>query len=584
MADPSNGTTTTKPQLSDTELKTLAYFAIGVSSEGSIGPKNVAYHLSFAGTTANGKMTPVGNSGFTIGTLQTDFGAHPEVAADLVSAYQTWAAKQTPSLTLSESEKAQTTTDLQRDGKAIKADNNRALDETVRGNLDKFLASDDGVSFVHAHDRTQVERLMRPGDGNKDPGGALHQLQQTDLYKNASLDDQAKFATVVMKLENQAGKGQYPKILNGIKDGSLTSVDEVVSKVDAMLPNKVKDGKDIPDYIETGVHHALAGTEVFNKLRAAQPGNPLHDAFNAVAADPLRSPIDLKNDTAHPDARHQYNAIKTLFLQNGQAQRLIVALDQDTSFGYNVKNKSGNASAQSSSLFGADNEFAVFDGNGHGTAFVGGKWSAVERGDVKRVGNADQSVDLKVSKNGTTDTLLHVPTPAQLRERRDAQETPVPASPAPQRSAPANPNDPDHQNHTLLNQIRDGVGKIDKDIGKPYDEASERLSRAALAACRDNRGLSAHNDFPLASNTLDRADEVTLSSKGYLVVVQGDPRDPAHKRAAVNVEQALNTPVEQSDQKLQAANLAIGKELQQARQAELERGMDVPSRGGPAMA
>ncbi|KIJ01731.1 hypothetical protein DGM85_19390 [Xanthomonas phaseoli pv. phaseoli] len=584
MADPSNGTTTTKPQLSDTELKTLAYFAIGVSSEGSIGPKNVAYHLSFAGTTANGKMTPVGNSGFTIGTLQTDFGAHPEVAADLVSAYQTWAAKQTPSLTLSESEKAQTTTDLQRDGKAIKADNNRALDETVRGNLDKFLASDDGVSFVHAHDRTQVERLMRPGDGNKDPGGALHQLQQTDLYKNASLDDQAKFATVVMKLENQAGKGQYPKILNGIKDGSLTSVDEVVSKVDAMLPNKVKDGKDIPDYIETGVHHALAGTEVFNKLRAAQPGNPLHNAFNAVAADPLRSPIDFKNDTAHPDARHQYDAIKTLFLQNGQAQKLIVALDQDTSFGYNVKNKSGKVSAQSSSLFGADNEFAVFDGNGHGTAFVGGKWSAVERGDVKRVGNADQSVDLKVSKNGTTDTLLHVPTPAQLRERRDAQETPVPASPAPQRSAPANPNDPDHQNHTLLNQIRDGVGKIDKDIGKPYDEASERLSRAALAACRDNRGLSAHNDFPLASNALDRADEVTLSSKGYLVVVQGDPRDPAHKRAAVNVEQALNTPVEQSDQKLQAANLAIGKELQQARQAELERGMDVPSRGGPAMA
>jgi hypothetical protein len=58
----------------------------------------------------------------------------------------------------------------------------------------------------------------------------------------------------------------------------------------------------------------------------------------------------------------------------------------------------------------------------------------------------------------------------------------------------------------------------------------------------------------------------------------------AHKRAAVNVEQALNTPVEQSDQKLQAANLAIGKELQQARQAELERGMDLPNRGGPAMA
>ncbi|WP_349656971.1 XVIPCD domain-containing protein [Xanthomonas sp. 10-10] len=584
MADPSNSTIAAKPQLSDTELKTLAYFAIGVSSEGSIGPKNVAYHLSFAGTTANGKMTPVGNSGFTIGTLQTDFGAHPEVATDLVSAYQTWAAKQTPSLALSESEKTQTTADLQRDGKAIKADNNRALDETVRGNLNKFLASDAGVSFVHDHDRTQVERLLRPGDGNKDPGGALHQLQQTDLYKNASLDDQAKFATVVMKLENQAGKGQYPKIINGIKDGSLASVDDVVSKVDAMLPNKIKDGKEVPDYIETGVHHALAGTEVFNKLRAAQPGNPLHDAFNAVAADPLRSPIDLKNDIAHPDARHQYDAVKTLFLQNGQAPKLIGALDQDASFGYNLKNNGGKVSAQSSSLFGADNDLVVFDGNGHGTAFVGGKWSAVEHGDVKRVGNADQSVDLQVSKHGKTETLLHVPTPAQMRERRNAQDTPSSTEPAPERAAPANPNDPDHQNHTLLNQIRDGVGKIDKDLGKPYDETSERLSRAALAACRDNRGTSAHNDFPLASNALDRADHVTLGKNGHLFVVQGDPGDPAHKRAAVNVEQALNTPVEQSDQKLQAANLAIGKELQQGRQAELERGMDEPARGGPAMA
>lgn len=581
MADPDTTTPAAKPQLTDAELKALAYFAIGVSSEGSLGPKNVAYHLSFAGTINDGKMTPVGNSGFTIGTLQTDFGAHPEVATDLVAAYQVWAAKQTPSLALSESEKAQTISDLQRNGKAINADHNRALDGTVHGNINKFLASDGGVAFVHDHDRSQVEQLMRTGDGKKNPGGALHQLQQTDLYKNASLDDQAKLATVVMKLENQAGKGQYPKIISGIKDGSLTSIDDVATKVDALLPNKMKNGKEVPDYIETGVHHALAGTEVFNKLRGAQPGNPLHDAFNAIVADPLRSPVDLKNDTAHPDARHQYDAIKTLFLQNGQAPKLVGALDQDESFGYNLKKTNGKISAQSSSLFGADNDFVVFDGNGHGTAFISGEWSSLRRDDVKRVGNADQSVDLQVTKDGKTETLLHVPTQAQMREKQKAQENPVPVDSRQRLSSSTGPNDPNHQNHALLDQIRDGVRRIDEGIGKPYDQASECLSRAALAACRDNREMYPGKDSSLASNALDRADHVLLGGNGNLFVVQGDLRDPAHKRVAVNVAQAINTPVELSDQKLQAANLAIGRELEQTRQQELARTMEPPTRSDP---
>lgn len=584
MTDPNTSTPAASPELTDAELKALAYFAIGVSSEGSLGPKNVAYHLSFAGTIKDGKMTPVGNSGFTIGTLQTDFGAHPEVATDLMAAYQTWAAKQTPSLALADDEKAQTVSDLQRDGKAIKADQNRALDETVRGNINKFLASDDGVAFVHDHDRSQVEHLMRTGDGKKDPGGALHQLQQTDLYKNADLDDQAKLATVAMKLENQAGKSQYPKIISGIKDCSLASVDDVVTKVDAMLPNKVKNGKEIPDYIETGVHHALAGTEVFNKLRAAQPGNPLHDAFNAVAADPLRSPVEMKNDAVHPDARRQYDAIKTLFLQSGQAPKLVGALDQDASFGYNLKKKNGRASAQSSSLFGADDDFVVFDGNGQGTAFVDGKWSSVERGDIKRVGNADQSVDLQVTKDGKTETLLHVPTQAQMREKQKELENPAPVDSKQVLSSPVDgPDDPAHQNHALLNQIRDGIRRIDEDLGRPYDQASERLSRAALAACRDNREMYCGKDYPLAPNALDRADHVVLGSNGNLFVVQGDVSDPAHKRAAVGVEQALTTPVEQSDQKLQAANLTIDREREQTRQQELTRSIEVQTRSGPAM-
>ncbi|WP_295976152.1 XVIPCD domain-containing protein [uncultured Xanthomonas sp.] len=581
MSDPNTAPTAATPQLTDAQLKTLGYFAIGVASEGSLGPKNVAYHLSFAGSVEGNTLKPVANSGFSIGTLQTDLGAHPDVVPTLVDAYQTWAARQTPSLALSENQRTQTISDLQRNGDAIRADNGRAPDATVLKNLNTFLASDAGVQFVHDRDRTQIDHLMREGDGKKDHGGALHQLRQTELYKNASLDDQAKYATVLMKLENQAGKSQYPKILKGINDGSLGSVEDVVNKVDALLPNKTnKKGEVVPDYIESGVHHALAGTEVFNKLRAAQPGNPLHDAFAAVSADPLRSPVDLKGDTAHADALHQYNATKTLFLQNGQSPKLIGALDQDSAFGYNLKGRNGKTVAQSSSLFGADNDVVVFDGNGHGTAFVGGKWSAVQRDEVKRVGNADQSVDLQLRKDGKSETLLHVPTPAQLRERSEQQQ---PQTPAPDR-APAStpgPNDASHRNHALLEQIREGVRRIDQDLGKPYDAASERLSRAALAACRDNGGPG---NAPLASNALERADRVALTEKGHLVVVEGEQRDPAQKRASVDVQVALATPVEQSDQRLQAANQAIDRERQLTQQQELARERDAPSRNGPALA
>src|SRR5690606_5940 len=191
-------------QLSDPQLRTLAYFAIGVASEGSLGGRNVAYRLSFAGSINNGIMSPVGNSGFSIGTLQTDLGQHPEVATRLVEAYQDWAGQQTPSVALSEDARTRTVHDLQRDGRAIRADGGRALDGAIKANLDRFLASDQGVEFVHGNDRSQIEHLMRAGDGQQDLGGAMYQLRQTGLYVDAGLDDQARLATMLMKLENQA--------------------------------------------------------------------------------------------------------------------------------------------------------------------------------------------------------------------------------------------------------------------------------------------------------------------------------------------------------------------------------------------
>lgn len=71
--------------LTDNEMCAIAYYSVGVSSEGG----DVAYQLSFAGNLIHEKsgstfLKPVGNSGYTIGTLQTDFGARPGDAHELV--------------------------------------------------------------------------------------------------------------------------------------------------------------------------------------------------------------------------------------------------------------------------------------------------------------------------------------------------------------------------------------------------------------------------------------------------------------------------------------------------------------------
>lgn len=134
------------------------------------------------------------------------------------------------------------------------------------------------------------------------------------------------------------------------------------------------------------------------------------------------------------------------------------------------------------------------------------------------------------------------------------------------------PTDPDHPDHAMLEQIRRGVSEIDRNVGKSYDDISERVSRSLLAASKDNRDLYPDRaDISLSANALRSVDHVVMGKDGrYVFVVQGDLHDPARNRAAVDVQTAIRTPVEQSDAKLEAANQAIAQE-QLMQQRELQR-------------
>jgi hypothetical protein len=383
--------------LTDAELRALAYFAVGVGSEGGHGGRDASYRLSFAGNIRDGVMQPIGNSGYSIGTLQTDLGQHPDVAGTLVDAYQTWARTEHPGWVLSDAERTQTINDLGRNGRTILAQNGRALDATVKSHLDSFLTSDAGITFVHDRDAAQVERLMRSG-------GAVDQLQETALYRNSTPDEQAILATMLLKIENQGGRGYYPRIINGINSGAIGSIEDVRATINEFLPNR----NNRPDYIESGVSHALDATQVFNHLRKADSESPLHQPWRNVLSNPLVNPTQTDQDAARPNLGSEYSAVKTLFLQKVDSPAFIAALDQGGAYGYNLINSRGQSRPQSTRLYAAGNDFVVMDGNGIGKAYVGGAWSDVNRANITRSNISDGAVDLNINRDGAVERLMRI--------------------------------------------------------------------------------------------------------------------------------------------------------------------------------
>lgn len=523
-------------QLSDDQLRTLAYFAIGVASEGSSAGKNVAYKLSFAGNIRAGVMEPIGNSGFSIGTLQTDLGQHPRVAAQLVDAYQEWASEQVPALELTAQQRQQTISDLQRDGASIRAQNGRSLDATIKSNLDAFLASDDGIGFVHSRDVIQVDRLLRPGDGQRDLGSAMQQLRSTDLYQHSTLDDQARLATILMKLENQAGQGRYPGVLRSIASGDLNSVEDVKTRVDGMLPNRVVRGVEQPDYLESGVEHALQGTQVFNKLRAAGDGNPLRDIFVDVSANPLANPAELRADRANANAMHEYETVKTLFLQNAESPAYINALEAGASHAWGQPQPVGRASA-TAGLYASGDDLVLWNRDGRGHSFINGEWSEFPRAELHRQANADGTIDLsRTIEGGGPERLLRVDTRQQ--DTRQGSLAPEPAVADDSTRMAVAP-------HPLLEQAHIAVERLEAKLGRPFDQHSERLS-ASSACLAMEAGMTRIDHVVLSERTPD-------AGPGERVfVVQGDLTDPGHIKAHMSTAQAVAAPAEQSLARLQS--------------------------------
>ena len=311
--------------MTDDELRAVAYFAVGVTSEGSNAGRDVSYRLSFAGNVRNGVMDPVGNSGYSFGTLQIDLGQHPDVARQMLDSYQRWATAQPDRAAVELTQTAYDTTleALQRTGREMRAAGAHDID---RSNINRFFASDQGKAFVHGLDTQHVNGVTAEDavSGNRD--SALERLRRTDAYRNAPEEDQAQLAGMFMKLQNQAGNGHWPGIMRRVEAGTLTSPDDVKAAIDALLPNQ-RNGN--PDYIQSGADNTLRGVAVFNALRNASPNNPLSQAWTNVIANPLVGPVAAHQpNPANPNLGFQYDTMRSLFLSPEASQRFIHALDR----------------------------------------------------------------------------------------------------------------------------------------------------------------------------------------------------------------------------------------------------------------
>lgn len=129
---------------------------------------------------------------------------------------------------------------------------------------------------------------------------------------------------------------------------------------------------------------------------------------------------------------------------------------------------------------------------------------------------------------------------------------PEPAAPAPDEASAPNlalqdPTQPGHPDHALYQQIREGVEALDAKHGRSFDEVSERMTASLLVLAKDN--------------DLERVDHVLVSNAtsehpaGHtLFVVQGEPSNPAHQRAAMPTELAAQTSVEESLQQFDSVS------------------------------
>lgn len=170
------------------------------------------------------------------------------------------------------------------------------------------------------------------------------------------------------------------------------------------------------------------------------------------------------------------------------------------------------------------------------------------------------------AENGAAYVPIHQSTwaaPAPRLAERDHTSLDVDANPPDRKEPerhPAWPSKPDHPDYPLFQQIRDGVAAVDAEYGRTFDATSERMSASLFVLAKGN-GLTRADHVVMSSAT------ATSPEAEFVFLVEGDIGDPAGRRASMRTRQAVETPVEEAMQQLEAQN----QEQQQLQAQQMEQ-------------
>ena len=147
----------------------------------------------------------------------------------------------------------------------------------------------------------------------------------------------------------------------------------------------------------------------------------------------------------------------------------------------------------------------------------------------------------------------------ELREERGQERSTSPqaeqisvASTIPATPRLPDPRDPDHVDHRFYKRLEHGVASIDAEQGRCFNATSERLTMCAFHDAKA-AGITSPDHVAINQTGKRQGDGTQIAGGTLLFVVQGqDPSDPAARRSVTDVAQAIDRPVEQSLQKVDA--------------------------------
>lgn len=227
--------------LSRDTYEAIAFNAIGRASEVNNLP---AYGLAHS----------TGNSGWSVGFMQWDFGqpGRGDRADDMLARYQAWAPE---AQVLTNAEITSLSTRLRTRGQV-----GNDLTAEERANLDQFLRSDEGRSFVGELDRQQIERKW------DNVGEPLSRIEWLQNLNETSPGQAAEIVAMTSKLYNQ-NEVRGGRLIQHLQDNTLTSAqtsdwigDQGIEGLNAMARSAIVAGRD----------KALVGVRLMNSLEIGE--------------------------------------------------------------------------------------------------------------------------------------------------------------------------------------------------------------------------------------------------------------------------------------------------------------------------